>query len=255
MITLTALPFSPWSEKARWALDHHQIPYKYDTFVPLLGELKLRLRMRKLAGRVTVPVLFDGDTFFTDSFEIARQADRLGGGATLFPAGKLAEISEWNQHSETALSAGRARTMLALAGEPGLALAFLPPSVPAALKPLLLPLAQKGVARFINKYRMRDEAERHEAVFQRELERLAQALSGKRYLIGDTLSYADIAMALIVQGVSPVDVRYMARLPSYRPSATPTELQSRYAALISWRDELYAKHRHPSPARPSAPSQ
>lgn len=245
MLVFTALSFSPWSEKARWALDHHHLDYKEVSFVPLLGELALRVRMQRWSGRITVPVLQDGLTWFTDSFDIARYADRLGTGTRLFPDEHLAEISEWNQRSEAALAAGRALLMLTMAGDPEFALGLLPVSPPAVLKPVLAPIAQKGVQAFINKYRMRDAADQHESVFRSELERLAQATAGRRYLIGDTLTYADIAMAMVVQGISPVDERYLARVPGTRPSAITAELGRRYAELISWRDQLYAQHRKP----------
>lgn len=126
-------------------------------------------------------------------------------------------------------------------------MAFVPPSVPAALKPLLLPVAKKGVAAFIKKYRMREQADTHEQLFHAELERLSQALVGRRYLVNDTLTYADIAMALVLQGISPVAERYMPRIPGGRPIASFNQLPSRYAHLITWRDELYAQHRYPTP--------
>ena len=99
------------------------------------------------------------------------------------------------------------------------------------------------LATFIDKYRMRDEADRHAAVLRRELDALAQALAGRRYVIGDSLTYADIAMALVMQGVQPVDSRYMARIPGVPADAYDPELPRRYAALLKWRDDLYAQHR------------
>lgn len=245
MLILTALSFSPWSEKARWALDHHHLDYKEQQFVPLLGELALRLRMQRFAGRVTVPVLQDGLTWFTDSFDIARYADRLGQGPRLFPDDRLAEISEWNQRSEAALAAGRALLMLAMEHDAKFALGFLPIKPPDVLKPLLVPIAKKGVQAFINKYRMRDAADQHQAVFTGELERLAKAVAGRRYLIGDSLTYADIAMTTVVQGISPVDERYLARVPGAGNNPHVAELQRRYAELIAWRDQLYTLHRKP----------
>jgi glutathione S-transferase len=245
MIELTALPFSPWSEKARWALDHHRIEYKYKEYTPLLGEVSLRIRLRKPRGRVTVPVLRDGRTWLVDSFDIAKHAERIGAGPPLFPGDKLDEIAAWNRRSEAATAAGRAASMLASAGDPELALAFLPPHVPPALKSLLLPIAKAGVEAFIAKYRMRNDADSHATVLDAELAALERALSGKRYLLGDTFSYADIAMAIVLQGVSPVDERYMAKLPGIRPGAESAELQRRYPELLAWRDELYAKHRRP----------
>jgi glutathione S-transferase len=37
MIELVAVPYSPWSEKARWALDHHALPYRETAYQPLIG--------------------------------------------------------------------------------------------------------------------------------------------------------------------------------------------------------------------------
>jgi glutathione S-transferase len=243
MIVLTAMPYSPWSEKARWALDHHRVPYQYEAYTPVLGELKLRLRLRKPRGRITVPVLNDHGTWCTDSFAIAQRAEQIGHGAPLFPAGKQSEISQWNARSEAALAAGRALTLLTMAQTPERAIAFLPFAAPQALKPLLLPVAKKALAAFIDKYHMREGADQHAAVLRRELDALEQALAGRRYVLGDSLTYADIAMAVVLQGVQPVDSRYMARLPGVPADAHDPELQRRYAALLKWRDDLYAQHR------------
>ena len=247
MLLLTALPYSPWSEKARWALDHHRLEYREEEHLPVLGDIKLRVRLRKPRGRVTVPVLYDGRTYLSDSFDIAQYADKLGGGPRLFPDDKLAEIVAWNQRSEAAMAAGRALLMLASANNKDVALAALPPGVPPALKPLLLPVAKKGIELFIAKYRMRDGEGSHKDVLLRELDALKSELSGKRYLLGDTFSYADIVMAVAVQIVSPVDERYMKKLPG-ADAVDNSELARRYPSLIEWRDELYEKHRRPAAA-------
>jgi glutathione S-transferase len=47
MNELLALPYSPWSEKARWALDVRGVPYRYRHYQPLLGELGVRRTLRK----------------------------------------------------------------------------------------------------------------------------------------------------------------------------------------------------------------
>jgi hypothetical protein len=61
MLELTAIAFSPWSEKARWALDHHRCDYRELAYEPIVGEYVLRWQMRRPFGRLTVPVLRDGD--------------------------------------------------------------------------------------------------------------------------------------------------------------------------------------------------
>jgi glutathione S-transferase len=54
MPTLVYLPYSPWSEKARWALDYHGVRYDQSIHVPITGELPLRLRTRRFGGRISV---------------------------------------------------------------------------------------------------------------------------------------------------------------------------------------------------------
>ena len=81
MNELLGLPYSPWSEKARWALDVRKVPYRYRVYQPLIGELELRIKMRRLRGPVTVPLLIDErGRVYDDSTDIARFADTLGEG-------------------------------------------------------------------------------------------------------------------------------------------------------------------------------
>jgi len=248
MLVLTAIAFSPWSEKARWALDHHRVDYREAPFRPVVGELELRLRMRKPFGRITVPVLRDGRRWLTDSFEIARHAESIGRGTPLFPNHALAEISAWNRRSEAALAAGRAILMRTWASTPELAVAALPSGTPAALQPLLQRLGAKRLESFMAKYDIRADDFSHEAVLGAELDALEKALSGRRYLIGDAFSYADIAMALTLQQVSPVDPRYIVRMEGLGPAGMNIDSFSRrHADLIRWRDALYALHRRPAP--------
>ena len=251
MRVLTAIPFSPWSEKARWALDHHQVDYREAPFMPVFGELALRLEMRRPFGRVTVPVLHDGPRWYTDSFDIARRAEEIGRGAPLFPSNELEEIRAWNQRSESALAAGRAILMRSWASTPELALAALPNGLPPPFKALLAPFGRRRLEAFMAKYEIREGDYSHEAVLTAELDGLEQALSGRRYLIGESFSYADIAMALTLQQVSPVDPSFIVRMSGLDPSGMHIDaFKRRYIGLIAWRDALYARHRRPD-AKPS----
>lgn len=248
MRVFTAIAFSPWSEKARWALDHHRVDYQEAPFMPVFGELALRLRMRKPFGRITVPVLHDGPRWYTDSFEIARRAEEIGRGAPLFPSDALDEIRAWNERSEAALAAGRAILMRSWASTPELAIAALPSGLPSPLKALLQPLGRQRLEAFMTKYEIRDGDYSHEAILMAELDGLEKALSGRRYLVGDGFTYADIAMALTLQQVSPVDPRYIVRMSGLGPSGMNIDTFTlRHAGLIAWRDALYALHRRPAP--------
>src|SRR5689334_2595000 len=97
MHTLVGLHYSPWTEKARWALDHHGLPYTYEEYLPMIGEPALRLRTRRAFGKVSVPVLIDRDEAVFDSWEIARFAEKQGKGSKLFPEDRLHQIRAWNE--------------------------------------------------------------------------------------------------------------------------------------------------------------
>ncbi len=112
MTELMGISFSPWSEKARWALDVRRVPYNYRPYQPLLGEPALRWKLGRLTGRVTVPVLTTDDgSVLGDSAEIARWADQHGEGPRLFPSEHEAKIAHFIDLSERGLSAWRALSL------------------------------------------------------------------------------------------------------------------------------------------------
>lgn len=240
MRRLTGIAFSPWSEKAKWALDHHHISYRYQEYVPLLGEFALRVQMGMPSGKLTVPVLRLGKSWLTDSLDIAKYAERNGDGTPLFPEEKRLEIEMWNARSQEALAAGRAIAVTDAARDPRNSAALVPP----ALRSILGGVAQKGIEAFIDKYNMREDAEKHAGIVIENLNRLSTTLSrGTGYVVGDSFTFADIAMALAVQLVHPVDSHYMPSGPPGVKWKQNDAMVARFAPLIAWRDALYAKHR------------
>ncbi|HEX5660343.1 MAG TPA: glutathione S-transferase N-terminal domain-containing protein, partial [Polyangiales bacterium] len=104
MITLLGLHYSPWTVRARWALDHCGIRYRYTEYLPGVGEPLLRLRMRRLRGLVQVPVLFVDGAMVAGSHAIARYAAERVGGA---PLGDLTATERWEVLSDAACHEGR----------------------------------------------------------------------------------------------------------------------------------------------------
>src|SRR5690606_17418493 len=84
MRSLVGLVYSPWTQRARWALDHHRVVYRSEPYTPLLGELALRRRLGRFRGRVSVPVLFTDAAVIDDSVAIARHAEAVGSGGPRF---------------------------------------------------------------------------------------------------------------------------------------------------------------------------
>lgn len=129
--TLVLLPYSPWSERARWALDHHRLAYQTIVHAPVIGERRLR---KLVAGRVrpaTVPVLIEGETVLTDSWDIAAHADRVGAGPALLAEGRVEEAKRWAGVCDAAMCGGRALVVAGLLRTPAALDESMPPAVPA----------------------------------------------------------------------------------------------------------------------------
>jgi glutathione S-transferase len=240
MDTLVELPYSPWSEKARFALDHHRYAYRRETYKPMIGELPLRARTGKWTGRVTVPVLLtDGGPIF-DSLAIAKHADATGAAASLFPRELVHEIDSWNATSEEALAVGRKLALLRSFENPQAQKDGLEGLVPAPLRGALRPVALTAVRYLESKYGARAlDPARLEAA----LVALRAGLAKKgEYLLGD-FTYADVTMAAVLQCVRPPESVPMSR--AIRSTFTDGDLAERYPDLLAWRDRIYAKHRRP----------
>jgi glutathione S-transferase len=247
MNELLALPYSPWSEKARWALDVRGVPYRYRHYQPLLGELELRIKTRRLRGAVTVPVLTDErGRVYDDSEQIARFADAHGAGPTLFPSGRDGEIARWVALSERALSAGRVLSLQRQLQDDEALAEMVPRNLRRSLGALAPRLGEFGIRRTLRKYRTgaRSLAE-HRTVLRGALEELRAALASSRSApktLLETFSFADIAAAQMLGFVSPPSSGLKLGPASAR-GFTDAELAREYADLIAWRDALYAAHR------------
>lgn len=249
MRTLIGLPSSPWTEKARWALDHHRVDYRFHPYMPMLGEAALRLRTRRLTGAVTVPVLLEEGAVYADSIGIAERAERSFEGAPLIPAARRREVLAWNEASDVALRAGRAQFFARLAKSPQALLEQVPPFAPRSARPLLVPAIRATVAYLRRKYGADDEAVRRaDEELRASLTSLGEALGGSEHLLGE-FTYADVAMAVTLQFIQPVGDQYIRLTPAVRACWTHEALAREFADLVAWRDALYAAHRPSRPRR------
>lgn len=240
-----ALPYSPWSEKARWALDHHRIPYRFVEHVPMLGEPLLRARARRWRGVVSVPLLVDRSEVIADSFEIAKHAERTGTGSSLFPRESDVEIARWNAASERALVAGRALVLQKVGASPAAQAEQLPPFVPDRLRGWLAPMARGGTRFLARKYVSGDVAADAYGILAGTCAMLEEAVGRKAHLLAGGLSYADIAMAVVLQCVRPPQARHLHLGQASREAWSEPELARRFAGLLEWRDALYAQRPPP----------
>lgn len=235
-----SLDYSPWSEKARWALDWSGIGYENKAYTAMIGTPWLRYKTKQFTGPVGVPVLLDGKEVLTDSFDIAMYANSKSARQdkqTLFPCENIAR--EWNQLSETALSIGRYNCVVEQLGNKQAQIEILPPFIPQALKPYSTWLAKNGLKYHLKKYKATDEGFKN---FRSILDKLRGALADSEYIL-DEFSYCDIAMALAIQYVKPIESKYSAPGPAVAECWANPALIDEYSDLVEWRDRLYDKHR------------
>jgi glutathione S-transferase len=247
VLTLIHLPYSPWSERARWALEHHRIEHRRKVYLPMLGEPALRIRLRRLRGTPTIPLLFGEGLLLDDSFAIARYADQHGTGTPLRFAEHEADLARFGRLADELLEAGRIRTTARVSQSPEALVESLPGPL-SKLGRAGLPIGHLG-ARFLwSKYGMaRSDADAQLERMHRALEQLREELDGGDYLL-DGFSYADIAMAVGLAFVSPLPSRRSKLGPRSRELWTEPGLCDEFADLVAWRDAIYDRHRSASPA-------
>lgn len=245
-LKLMVFPPSPWSEKARWALDAAGLDYEKIVHTPLISNM----RARRLAGnfnprrKLSLPIAACGDQVMDDSFGIASYAadHRKEGSVDLFPKNKLAEIQYWNDLSNRLMNILRKRALPAMKTNRTLLENNLPPLVPKPLRPYLTGVSKMAIDYIDRKYPV-DSKDTEEVLIQ-GFETLRDALSkaGGDYLLGD-FSYADIAMAVTLQPVKPVENHYIPLDDGTRECWTDPALINQFQDLIEWRDRIYQHHR------------
>lgn len=259
MLTLLYLHYSPWSEKAAWALDHHRVVHERKDYLPMLGEPLLRARVKKLRGPVTVPVLFGGHDVWEDSLSIARYAETVGSGASLFPGGIVnpdPRLLELDRIADALMNSGRARAAERAALREDVLVESLPPLFRMS-GPLAPRVGRLGVEFLRRKYSTRDldspaHLERMRGALNRLRETLAENSSASEpstqapdappaYVLG-SFSYADIAFCAALQFVRPVADAYIPLGPASREAWSDPDL-GEYSDLLAWRDRMYAAHR------------
>jgi glutathione S-transferase len=238
MPELLGLPYSPWSEKARWALEARGIAYESKLYQPLLGELGLRRKLGKWRGIVSVPVLTDDDgRVIPDSADIARWADQRGEGPVMFPAG--ADVERFIALADRGMAAGRALSLLRLLDDDE----GIGEMVPRKLRKLpgAPAMAKAGVARTLRKYRGMRDQEAARAALAEVLDEVRAALAGGKTLLGQ-FTFADVAVAQVLAFVEPP--AFGLKLgDATRRSFCDDVLRERFADLVAWRDALYEAHR------------
>lgn len=256
MRRLLCLTYSPWSIRARWALDHHGVQHELEHYVPMLGEAMLRARLRVFRGTVSVPVLFEDDgRAIRGSKEIARHAEAIapaGGDRSLFPQADAADIERWDGISEAIARAGRALLTPRIERSDEALRESLPrPLRATGLATLSLPVA-RAAARYIGRKYGADAAHADDdrRAMRIALAEVRAAILAREHLAGERLTYADVSVVASLQFVRPCPA--LVRLgPATQACWTDESMAREHEDVLSWRDRLVTRV-HPRPGSASA---
>lgn len=216
---LITIPVSHYCEKARWALDRALIDYVEEGHAPMLH---WRATLPKHTR--TVPILVTTGSVLKSSSEIVRWCDaRTTGGKHLYPTdpSQRREVEELEAHFDAKLGPATRRWAYSyLLPDRRAALEVLTPGIPAAEARALADgysLIAKVMARGmgVNEAGAQRSRERIRAIFAEVSGRLAD---GRRYLVGERFSAADLAFAaLAIPAVAPPSFPWLPLFDSITP--------------------------------------
>ncbi len=248
---LISIPVSHFCEKARWALDRVNIAYVEEGHVPLLHwRATLPFRTR------TVPVLVTPGAVLTSSGGIVRWADaRTTGGAHLYPTDPALrrEVEELEEHFDAKLGPATRRWAYSFVlRDKRRALEVLSPGVPRneatqlrAGFAVIVSMMRRGMA--INPEGVSRSRERIRAIFTEVASRLSD---GRRFLVGDTFTAADLAFgALAIPAVVPAQYPWVPPIDTL-PAEMRAEIEGfRATPAGQFALRMYREERPRAPSR------
>jgi len=147
-------------------------------------------------------------------------------------------------HPNVIAESGRALVLNRVLHDQEAQIESLPSLIPGMMRGALGPVARSGVEFLSRKYHASDETlHSHMQRYREQLNALRDALKQSSPYLAGRFSYADIAMAVALQFVVPVDEKYIRLGPATRRTMTDPVLKNEYTDLIQWRDLIYGKHR------------
>jgi glutathione S-transferase len=232
MLELHQFRHSAFCLKVRMVLQAKGLSYRTVEVTPGIGQVAVF----RLSGQRQVPVLVDGDMVLADSSTISRHLDLAGGEPALLPADakQAAQVHLIEDWADTTLAAGgRACLVQAAALDPELRVALLPDDVPDPLRSVMGAIPGgwvNSVSELVN------QGER--TALLASLEQLAASVEASPWLVGETMTMADLAVAA---QLSLLRFPQSAGSPLAGRGVPGLSDHPKLQALFQWRDQLELK--------------
>jgi glutathione S-transferase len=173
------------------ALHAKKLQYRVEEVTPGIGQFEIF----KLSGQKQVPVIVDSnDQVINDSSTICEYLDKKNENNPLFPEDPIlfAQCKLIEDWADTTMATTCRKALIKSAIEnPQLRTALLPDEIPSSVKSIVDKLPFENLSKISNVVlSSKDNLE-----LQKLLEALSKSLINKKYLVGDSLSIADISIA------------------------------------------------------------
>lgn len=239
-IELLQFRYSPYNEKVRWGLELKQLPYRRSDLMPgpHMGKI------RKISGQTATPVLVVDGRAIAGSATILRELDRLQPEPSLHA--ERPDVAAIETKFDGDLGPRIRRKVLALLLEDRgyfcRVFAEGQNAINRIAYRMMLPLAQ-GMVRRGNGITGPAAIDDGESALQEGLAFVAERSRATGYLVGDSLTAADIAAAsILAMAVDPPNSTMTKPRPM--PASTAnwiSSIQAHPGAL--WVRAIYARHR------------
>lgn len=241
MLTLYQFPNSHYCEKVRWALDYKHLDYQVKNLLPGLHGRKAK----KLAGSSSLPILVHDGKALQNSSDILTYLDEV------FPQSLLTPEQESLKQEALAFEKfadeeiGIPVRMVfyhTLLEHPALLVAMFTGNGPWYGPLILKAFFPKLKAAMRSNMRISDEtAEAAHVKLALAIDKVYDRLQGKRFLVGDSFTRADLATAALLAPLCRPK-KYGVDWP--QPYPEPLEaIIARYAEKIAWVEARYAEYR------------
>ena len=191
MITLYQFRHSAFCLKTRMALKAKKLVYRVEEVKPGIGQIEIF----QISGQKQLPIIMDDNNqIISDSSNICEYIDKKNSNNKLFPEDPILFaqsklIEDW---ADTTMASLCKKALIKSAFDnPKLREALLPDDIPSSIKGIIDNIPFKNLNNISNLFL----SDKSNIEFQKILESLSKALLNKNFLIGNSLSIADISVA------------------------------------------------------------
>ena len=191
MITLYQFKHSAFCLKTRMALHAKNLQYRVEEISPALGQIEIF----KISGQKQLPVIMDENgQIISDSSTICEYIDTKNTNNSLFPSDPIhlsqsKIIEDW---ADTTMASVCKQALIKSAFEnPQLRAALLPNELPSSIRGIFEKLPFNNLSKISNVVL----SNKSNIELQKILESLSKSLINKKFIIGESLTMADISIA------------------------------------------------------------